>query len=258
VGLAGGLVVATSADAVAGRAETEPALVEAVLADVTVRVEGGDTCSGTLISGTSYVVTAAHCVLDAHGKPAQRRVIGRGLERAAIEVIVDLRYLDDHSPEYDAAVLVLDHPIPGQGAVIANAFPTSGTLTAVGFQRVDDDGDLLRGRTLGERPVGADGLRFGAHDRAPAGCQIEVDDLELLTDRVKIGCGLIPGASGGGLLTIVDDQIVLAGIVSTVSTDMKTNSLVPLDSLWELLDEAATHTFEVAAPPPARASQIRW
>ena len=46
------------------------------VADLLVRTTGG-VCSGTPITGTNYVVTAAHCVLTTSGEVTQRTVVVR-------------------------------------------------------------------------------------------------------------------------------------------------------------------------------------
>ena len=58
-------------------------------------------------------------------------------------------------------------------------------------------------------------------------------------------CGLVPGASGGGLYTEVNGEIELVGILSTVTADHTANGIVPLASLQELLNnpERYTHGF---------------
>ena len=51
-----------------------------------------------------------------------------------------------------------------------------------------------------------------------------------------VPCGLVPGASGGGLFTEVEGQLVLVGILSTVTSDLSANGVVPLPALQKLLD----------------------
>ena len=61
-------------------------------------------------------------------------------------------------------------------------------------------------------------------------------------------CGLIPGASGGGLFVVNDGELVLVGILSTVTNDLTANGIVPLASLHELLEhpDRYTHRFATA------------
>jgi hypothetical protein len=51
-----------------------------------------------------------------------------------------------------------------------------------------------------------------------------------------VPCGLIPGASGGGLYVDDNGELVLVGILSTVTADLSANGIVPLASLHKLLD----------------------
>ena len=122
-----------------------PRLVHGAVADVLVRVRGGAVCSGTPITGTVYVVTAAHCVLDRRGNAAARTVVRDEVTYSATAVLVDDRYFDELKVQFDAAVLVMDQVVPGPSASIGAALPTTGSTTIAGFQPLDTDGTLLRG-----------------------------------------------------------------------------------------------------------------
>jgi len=63
---------------------------------------------------------------------------------------------------------------------------------------------------------------------------------------MDIPCGLLPGASGGGVFIELDGTIVLVGIVSTVSVDVSSNGVVPLESLHQLLRDPARYRHDVA------------
>jgi hypothetical protein len=52
----------------------EPHVLSGGVGDVIVRIRGG-VCSGTPITGTRYVVTAAHCVLTSSGEVTKRVVV---------------------------------------------------------------------------------------------------------------------------------------------------------------------------------------
>ena len=64
---------------------------------------------------------------------------------------------------------------------------------------------------------------------------------------MDVPCGLIPGASGGGLFAEVDGTIVLVGIISTVTFDQSANGVVPLDSLHELLEHPQRYRHDLTA-----------
>ncbi len=208
------------------------------MADVLVRVRGGTVCSGTPIAGTTYVVTAAHCVLDTRGgsRQAEPRTVRRGGQTyVAHEALVDDRYLDGPNPALDAAVLVMDQIVAGPAATIGVALPSTGNVTIAGYQPVDTDGTLLRGSSPHDlpSPTGATG-DVTIIDTQPAGCTVPSQKLEVTKGRVDIACGLIPGVSGGGLFAERHGHVELVGIVSTVSADMTSNGIVPLDALLEL------------------------
>ena len=131
-----------------------PHVLDARLADVLVRVRGGPACSGTPITGTTFVVTAAHCVLDPHGAVARYATVRRdGVDYKPVSVLVNPAYHNSPSPLLDAAVLVMDQTIPGSSATLGHQFPTAGQLTVAGFQPLDSDGTLLRGTRYDNRPL---------------------------------------------------------------------------------------------------------
>ena len=218
------------------------------MADVLVRVRGGAVCSGTPITGTVYVVTAAHCVLDRRGNAAARTVVRDGVTYAVTAVLVDDRYFDEPTPRLDAAVLVMDQVVPGPSAIIGAAVPTTGSVTIAGFQPLDTDGTLLRGSGPHDAPVpkGATGHLIKI-ESAAAGCTVPTVSLAVTVSRVDIPCGLIPGASGGGMFTEVNGTVVLVGIVSSVTFDVSFNGVVPLESLHELLRRPEKYRHDVTA-----------
>jgi hypothetical protein len=63
-----------------------------------------------------------------------------------------------------------------------------------------------------------------------------------------VPCGLVPGASGGGLFAEQDGELVLVGIVSTVTADLSANGVVPLAALRELLEQPGAYMHQFAAP----------
>ena len=213
-----------------------PRLLDDAIGDLVVRLNG-NVCSGTPITGTVYVVTAAHCVLTESGEVTQRTVVRDHIRYPAVAVLVDTGYHDHPSEALDAAVLVMAQAIPGPSVRVGAALPDSGSVTLVGFQPIDSDGSLLRGTSSDglPRPKGASGTR-AALPYGPAGCVDPVDGLDVSAARVMVPCGLVPGASGGGLYAEQDGELVLVGILSTVTADQSANGVVPLASLHELLE----------------------
>ena len=221
-----------------------PRRIAGHVADVLVRIRGGAVCSGTPITGTRYVMTAAHCVLDRDGTVATRTVIRDGVEYRVAGVLVDVHYLDTRATALDAAVLVMSDPIPGPSATLGTRMPSAGNVTLAGFQPIDSDGSLLRGSTPHDLPLPAAAKRRGGVveiEAAPAGCHNDVATIEVTAASVRVPCGLIPGASGGGLFATSGETVELVGIVSTVSTDITRNGVVPMASLLELLEHQAEY-----------------
>src|SRR4051794_32510875 len=157
----------------------------------------GNTCTGTPITGTVYVVTAAHCVLTKSGEVTQRTIVRDHVRYPAVAVLVNTEYHDHPSAANDAAVLIMAQQIPGPSARIGIALPETGELTLAGFQPLDSDGSLLRGRNVDEhpRPKGASGTT-DLLTYEPAACVTSASALDVDDTRVMVPCGLIPGASG--------------------------------------------------------------
>ena len=238
-----------------------PHLIDDAFADVIVRLHG-HVCTGTPITGTVYVVTAAHCVLTDSGEVAQRTIVRDHIRYPAVAVLVNTDYFDHPSEELDVAVLIMAQVIPGPSARVGTSLPDSGQVTLAGYQPIDSDGTLLRGRGPNDHPLpkAAIGTPIDFPYR-PAGCVSSVQSLEVSAARVMVPCGLVPGASGGGLFTEDNGELVLVGILSTVTADLSANGIVPLASLHELLDhpDRYAHGFHRAQTPrPQPAYVIGW
>ena len=231
-----------------------PHLMTDEVGDVIVRIRGGAVCTGTPITGTRYVVTAAHCVLDHDGRVSDARTVRRGgVEYNAVSVLVDTEYHDNPVPRFDGAVLVMDRVIAGPSAHLGDVFPSQGPFTLVGEQPLDTDGSLLRGTRFDNRPLPKGGITKGAEiETAAAGCIHPASDLEVTTAQVKVPCGLIPGASGGGLFVEDDGALILVGVLSTVAPDLAYNGVTPLDASTGLLDNPAAYIHTIPHPPMTR------
>jgi Trypsin-like peptidase domain len=240
-------------EAASPSATTRPHPLDNDIANVIVRVRGGTECSGTPLADTSYVVTAAHCVLDPDGNPGVRTVERDHVRYEAVAVLVDTAYVDHPSERLDAAVLVFDRTIPGPAARPGHSLPSHGTVTLGGYQPLDSDRTLLRGTNPSNRPLpkGATGTLVKIKS-APAGCEASVSELQTFSDKVSVACGLIPGASGGGLFASGPDGITLLGIVSTVNQDLTANGVTPVDSLQTLLTHPDTYFHDVEHHTDAR------
>ena len=222
-------------------------MLDTLVADVLVRIRGGGVCTGTPITGTRFVVTAADCVLDADGAVGGSTKVRReGVDYTPVSVLVNRDYRDSPGPLLDAAVLVMDRIIPGPSAALGDEFPTEGPLTVAGFQPLDADGSLLRGTRIEDRPLpqGAVGGVVKI-DTAVAGCVELATRAEVAKTYVRLPCGLIPGASGGGAFVEHNGELILVGIISTVARDLTFNRLVPLAALHELLDNPAPYTYSM-------------
>ena len=194
-------------------------------------------------------------MLDADGEVSRRTVVRDGVEYTVAKVLVNPKYHDSPGPLLDAAVLIMDQAIEGPSATLGNVFPAQGRVTLAGFQALDSDGSLLRGTRYDNRPLprGATGGVIQI-DSAAAGCVHLVSDLEITSTAVKVPCGLIPGASGGGLFVESNGELILVGIISTVAADLSYNGVVPLPALHELLENPVEYTHEMPVRSATRAT----
>jgi Trypsin-like peptidase domain len=248
---------AITVDRDVGEPGGRPHVLTGDIARVLVRIHGGSACSGTPITGTTYVVTAAHCVLDPGGAPGARSVRRDGISYAAESVLMDDAYIASPSPRLDAAVLVMAEPIPGPSATVGERFPRRGTVTLAGLQPLDTDGALLRGTTSDNRPrpSGATGS-IVILESAAAGCVHPVTVLDVTEATVRVPCGLIPGASGGGLFVAERGELAIVGIISTVARDLTSNGVVPLTALRELLAHPDQYWHRTAARPTGSGPRV--
>jgi hypothetical protein len=228
-----------------------PHLIDDAFADVIVRLHG-HVCTGTPITGTVYVVTAAHCVLTDSGEVEQRTIVRDHIRYPAVAVLINTAYFDHPSEELDVAVLIMAQVIPGPSARVGSTLPDSGQVTLAGYQPIDSDGTLSRGPGVSDHPLPTAAIETPIDfPFRPAGCVAAAQSMEVSAGRVIVPCGLVPGASGGGLFTEEDGELVLVGILSTVTADLSANGIVPLASLHELLEhpDQYAHGFHRTQAP---------
>jgi hypothetical protein len=197
------------------------------LAAVVVEVLTDHPCSGTALADLPIVVTAAHCVLDDNGDIVQNAAIFRGYQRySANAVVVDRTWWDHKNERNDVALLLLDRPLP-VGATLAQRFPT-GDLRPAGFQP----------------------------DKGLQGCTVTPEQVHRDVNTVRVPCGLIPGASGGGLYSVDGDRVTLAGVLSTVTMDHTVNGFVPLHSVTAMIDGRLGAEYPLRALPTPRTNTL--
>jgi hypothetical protein len=222
-------------DRLARLAVSRPHVLDGAVGDVIVQVHGG-VCTGTPITGTVYVATAAHCVLTPGGRVIERTVERDGVTYHSVGVLVDTNYADHPREQVDAAVIVMARAMPGASARVGSALPENGLVMLAGYQPVDRERKLLRARSHSDGALSPGATATQTYGREPAGCVESVRALRVSAARVTVPCGLVPGASGGGLFAEEHGELVLVGILSTVTADLSANGIVPLDSLRELLE----------------------
>lgn len=235
-----------------GVALSRPHVLDGDVADVIVRVYGSSVCSGTPITGTRYVVTAAHCILDGAGSVTTTPTVVRdSVDYVPLAVLVNPRYDDAPDPQLDAAVLIMDRAIPGPGATLGDTLAPHDVVTLAGIQPLDTDGTLLRGTSYHDRPL-PQGVTGGVvHiESVPAGCVGDASSVEMARGERNIPCGLVRGASGGGLFTERGGGPILLGVIATVTFDLSVNGLTPLTAIHALFDHPDVYTHLLAEDRP--------
>jgi hypothetical protein len=84
----------------------------------------------------------------------------------------------------------------------------------------------------------------------PTGCVAHTTSIETAANQLNLPCGLVPGASGGGLFLEHGGRLVLLGIISTVDVDLTRNGLAPLAAVHELLNHPGEYTHAIADERP--------
>jgi hypothetical protein len=245
-----------TADVGTGAPISEVHLLDSGVTDVLVHVRGSSVCSGTPIAATLFVVTAAHCVLDRAGEVVSPIVERGDVQYRALQVLVDRSYADAPSPRHDAAVLVMDRAVPGPAAVLGDTLPGHDFVTLAGFQPLDTDGTLLR-PTNAQGHATPKGVTGGVVriETALAGCVRDVSAVEVTSSQLTVPCGLVPGASGGGLLAQDERGPVLVGVVSTVSFDLSSNGVTPISAVHELIENPGRYGH-VLGPAQSRSPAL--
>ena len=222
---------------------------------VTVR----DNCTGSVINGSMSVVTSAHCVVVDGKLVSNIKVWIRGKEYWAENVSVDLDWRSKGVLD-DVAILWFKTPLPAPYLSLATGF-ASGPYTALGNQMMGANKVIL-GRPGG--PVGWSPL-IGAqadpeYPRATkptsfrlSACTLPAVALQVFADgRYGYPCGMIMGASGGGLIARTSTGYALHGVIQAVYDRDLRNIAIPASTVREYLYgiKGSIHTPQL--PKPAK------
>jgi len=189
---------------------------------VTVR----DNCTGSVINGSMSVVTAAHCVVVDGMIVGHLKVWIRGKEYWAENVSVDLDWRSKGAGE-DVAILWFKEPLPAPSLSLATSF-ASGPYTALGNQMMGANKVILRrlGGPVGWGPlIGAQADPEYPRATKPisfrlSACTIPSATLQVFSDgRYGYPCGMIMGASGGGLIARTSTGYALHGVIQAEQHD---------------------------------------
>lgn len=226
----------------------EPRFASIFEADSLVHVRAQGNCSGVPIKGTSYVVTAAHCVLDNNtGKFAPE-----------LRILVEYRentYRVSHvlvqetpppvvgvvQTDSDIAILVLTDQIPDIGVDLGQDADLEGGGVIVVYQSLESPREFYRPKKLADQwrpPDRSPGV-------APAACEFTKRQAKQIDNFWLIPCSMLPGGSGGPVFSIKENEYYLVGILSSVSDDMSYNGVAPISIVETLLSNQSLYTHDV-------------
>lgn len=225
---------------------------------VAVRQEGS-LCSGSTLTGTNLVVTAAHCVVAKTGYFYEQTLLepeDLWVERGSdVYRVMNVRTLPlvevfDRDGviriENDVAVLTVDRPIPGPGAAgVAPVEETNsgGRVFMLGLQ------PMRGGAWLREEDLDMYGAAAPAEvGTVPAFCDVGNGRLHKRRARSYwlAECGMVGGASGGPVMVENSGEYWLVGVVSTVNRTLDRNGIASVEAIERLLFETNGNQIHLA------------
>lgn len=225
-----------------------PTAVPNTVGVVTVHSTTGIACSAIPVAGTSYIITAAHCLVDddriVQNAAFHIQVDGVAVHNPVETFALPFGYFGEQWAAYDVAVLTTSRPwyygVDGIGTDGGEVH----ALDAYGVQSVDDTGSRLTPDDLDA----LDEVRRHCDDtacltrlappvRAVTKCSIEPSLFGRGAEHVVAPCGLVNGASGGPVIaTLSDGRNHLLGVTSTVYTGWRVNGFAAGSVVSALLE----------------------
>lgn len=192
---------------------------------VALSTGGHEGCSGSLVRGGAFVLTAAHCLTDDSGKPIATSIDilfgNSSLDVTATKYDLNPDWVGTISGGGDLALVKLDTPIL---AIPSYQLDTASTVvgnvvTLAGY------GDMGAGDTGAEAHTSGTTLQFGEnrfdfdYDDVPWVYEYDFDKLGdnsfNVTDGPAVGtdeADIAPGDSGGAALMLVDGEWQIVGV----------------------------------------------
>jgi hypothetical protein len=186
-------------------------------------IVGGSVCSGLPLIGTRYVFTAAHCLLDADGDPKYGDTLVTA-DHYHFAAVTEIRFPPAHLTETtevaDIAVVLTDQlwwfGAHRTGALQDVAGVADVLLQLWGYQHVDASGRRL---TIAETKEPCESSTYcpARSLQMPTRCHIDAESVTIDDRGVwNVPCGFSPGGSGGPVVTVIDDEVVLVAVIATV------------------------------------------
>jgi hypothetical protein len=182
-------------------------------AKLTINLSDGsqDGCSGSLVGGGSYILTAAHCVTGESGTLSATGIsidfANTGLTLSAVTYLVDPIWNGSITNGGDLALIALSTPVTSIGSYMldttASAVGDTVTLAGYGLTGVGSTGSVAN--TFGTLYVGQN-IYLGTYSDAPTVYAYGFNSSG--PEAVMIA----PGDSGGGAFVDVGGTLELAGV----------------------------------------------
>ncbi len=240
--------------------KTELRFATSLESSILVRVRGQGICTGTPITGTLYVVTAAHCIVDKRTWEFTTRYDVRveynDKRYDVTSVLVDVEAYPQDGQLYsnrDVAVLILREQIPGVGAYLGEDSLIENGATLVGYQSTSSIESFYRPKDYASLKQGKNNVGVIPLASAPAACSIRREDIEIRKGFWSVPCGMIPGGSGGPMIVSTANDLYIVGVLSSVNASLSSNGIAPVSAVRALIANPAkyTHSYEYDSIPAA-------
>lgn len=255
---AGALVFVDSAAQAAGLGAGQSFLNAEAWLTISTRNGGSEGCSGSLLAGGEYVLTAAHCLAGGSVSAISVNFANAGLTVSASTYIIDPQWTGSVYNGGDLALVALDTALTAiQGYQVDTASSAVGdVVTLVGY------GDTGVGST-GYVPYSSGTLYYGQNVYAGIFADVPTAyEIDFAADGGAVGSQevmIAPGDSGGASLIEVNGNWTIVGVHDFIACD--TVNCTPNSSFGQFGGDTSVYANaawldQYLAPEPSALSMI--